>query len=85
MYILDLILEDWPVPVGRGDVDGAALVVEGVGRVVTLFVPPFGDPQLDVGPLVHHADGQRVQLFFAPLQQQNNKKKKNDMTNQLIQ
>ena len=57
------------VPVRSGNVDSASLVMQGVHCVVAFLVPSLGDPQLDAGPLVHHRDSKRVQLFFAPLEQ----------------
>lgn len=42
------------VSVRGGDVHGPALVVERLLEVVSVFVPPLGDPQLHPGPLIHH-------------------------------
>lgn len=55
------------VPVRGGDVHGPALVVQRLLEVVAVLVPALGDPQFHPGPLVHHGDGQRVQLVFASL------------------
>lgn len=55
------------VPVRGGDVHGPALVVQGLLEVVTILVPALCDPQLHPGPLIHHGDGQRVQLVFTSL------------------
>lgn len=57
------------VPVRGGDVHGSALVVQRLLKVVAILVPAFSDPQFHPGPLVHHRDGQRVQLVFASLWQ----------------
>ena len=56
------------VPIGGGDVDGATLVVQGLLGVVEVLVPGFGDAESNPRPLVHHGDGERVQLFLATLQ-----------------
>lgn len=55
------------VPIRGGDVHGPALVVQGLLEVVPVLVPALCDPQLHPGPLIHHGDGQRVQLVFASL------------------
>lgn len=55
------------VSVRGGDVHGPALVVERLLEVVSVLVPALGDPQLHPGPLIHHRDGQRVQLVFTSL------------------
>ena len=55
------------VPVGRGEVHAAALVVQRVGGVEPLLVPALRDAQLDARPLVHHRNGERVELLLAPL------------------
>ncbi len=56
-----------PVPVRCGEIDGSAFVVEGLFGVVEVFVPSFSNSKLNSGPLVHHGDGQRVELLFASL------------------
>lgn len=58
------------VAVRRGDVHCAALIVQGLLRVVTVFVPALGHPQLHAGPLVHHRDGQGVQAVLATLREE---------------
>lgn len=55
------------VAVRRGDVHGAAFVVQRLLRMVPVFVPALGHPQLHAGPLVHHRDGQGVQAVLAAL------------------
>lgn len=55
------------VPVRGGDVHGPALVVQRLLEVVSVLVPALGDPQLHPRPLIHHRDGQRVQLVFTSL------------------
>lgn len=55
------------LPVGGGDVDRPALVVQGVLGVVPVLVPALRHPQLHPRPHVHHGDGQGVQLVLAPL------------------
>ena len=56
-----------PVPVRGGEVHCPALVVETLPGVVILLVPGLGDSDPHSGPLVHHRDGQRVELLFTPL------------------
>ncbi|MPC77231.1 hypothetical protein E2C01_071679 [Portunus trituberculatus] len=50
-----------------GDINGASLVVQTLWRVEQILVPSLCDPKPHAGPLVHHADGQGVQLLLAPL------------------
>ena len=57
-----------PVPVAGGHVHGAALVVEALPGVVILLVPGLGHPEPHARPLIHHRDGQRVELLFTSLQ-----------------
>ena len=59
-----------PVPVTGGHVHGAALVVEALPGVMILLVPGLGHPQPHARPLIHHGDGERVELLFTSLQQQ---------------
>lgn len=61
------------VPVRRGDVHGPALVVQAAAGPVH---PTVDHPEPDVRPQVHHADGQRIQFLFTPLE----KKKEKCMT-----
>lgn len=55
------------VSVRRGDVHGSAFIMERFLKVVAVFVPALSDPQLHPGPLVHHWDGERVQLVLTSL------------------
>ena len=57
-----------PVPVRGGEVHCPALVVEALPGVVILLVPGLGHPHPHSRPLVHHGDGQRVELLFTPLE-----------------
>ena len=59
------------VAVGRGEVDGAALVVEAAVGVLEVLVPGLDDAQVHARPLVHHRDRQRVHLLLAPLRKSN--------------
>ena len=56
-----------PVPVRGGEVHCPALVVEALPGVVILLVPGLGHPHPHSRPLVHHGDGQRVELLLTPL------------------
>ena len=55
------------VSVRGGEVHCPALVVEALPGVVVLLVPGLGHPHPHTRPLVHHGDGQRVELLFTPL------------------
>ena len=55
------------VSVRGGEVHCPALVVEALPGVVVLLVPGLGHPDPHTRPLVHHGDGQRVELLFTPL------------------
>ena len=55
------------VPVAGRQVDGPALVVEAVACMVRLLVPRLSHPNPHPWPLVHHRDGQCVELLLAAL------------------
>lgn len=56
------------IAIGRGDVDGSALVVQRIDGVEVVLVPAFRHPQLHARPLIHHRDGEDVELLFQALQ-----------------
>ena len=56
-----------PVSVAGGEINSPALVMEAVARMVRLLVPSLCHPNLHPWPLVHHRDGQRVELLLAAL------------------
>ena len=58
-----------PVAVRGGKVHRAALVVEAVAGVVVLLVPGLRHTEPHTRPLVHHGDGQSIELLLAALQQ----------------
>lgn len=49
------------------NVDAPSFVVQRVGSVQAFLVPAFRHAQFHARPLVHHRNGQRVQLLFAAL------------------
>ena len=61
------------VAVGRGEVYGAALVMEAAVGVLEVLVPRLDDAQVHARPLVHHRDRQRVHLLLATLRKKSNR------------
>lgn len=55
------------VPVRCGDVHCSALIVQRLFGMMAILIPALSHTQLHSRPLVHHRDGQGIQLVFAPL------------------
>ena len=55
------------VSVRGGQIYRPAFVVETLPGMVVLLVPGLGHSDPHSRPLVHHGDGQRVELLFTPL------------------
>ena len=66
------------VSVRGGDVHGSALVVEGVGGVVSVLVPGLRHPEAHTGPLVHHSYGQLVQTVLRALREMGKRETEGD-------
>lgn len=65
-----------PILVRRHDVDGAPFVVQRLGRMHVVLVPALGHHEPQTGPLVHHRDGQYVELFFAALRERDRERER---------
>lgn len=58
------------VTVRGGDIHCSAFIVQRILKVIAVFIPALGDPQLHAWPHDHDRDGQRVQLVLTTLQDQ---------------
>lgn len=68
-------------PVGCGDVNCTALVVQRVLRMMAVLIPAFSNSQLHTRPHVHHRNGQRVQLILTALQQDTRERREKILIN----